>query len=106
MYIQRYIYQIICDANMDQYNEFIQMVKSELKENIHIIMNCMNSKNIILIRLYIHKLINIISYLDNNKELFYICKLILAIPKTEFNFEKYENYLKMILDYNFDYLFH
>lgn len=96
--INNYIFNEVCEKNMDVYNEFISCIKAEYKNVIKVLKN---STTIEDVRFQTHKLVGIINNLDAN-ELMYICKLILLIDKNDTHIQMafYEPYIREIIDYD------
>ena len=95
--IQKFIFQEVCNKNMDVYNEFITTIKQEFYDTIGKINPCYS---IDIIRYSTHKLVSIVSYLDYNDEVLYICSLILAIDKKNTDISPYYPYLSMLSEIN------
>ena len=98
LYINKYIFNNICDKNIDTYNEFISCIRKEYINIIEILKNVITIKEV---RFQTHKLVTIISNLHAN-ELMYICKLILLIDKNDTNIqiETYYPYIQEIINYD------
>jgi hypothetical protein len=97
-YINKYIFNDICDKNIDTYNEFILCIRQEYINIIEILKNVITVNEL---RFQIHKLVTIISNLHAN-ELMYICKLLLLIDKNDANIqiETYYPYIQQIINYD------
>ena len=97
-YINKYIFNDVCDRNMDIYDEFISCIREEY---IDIIKNLTIVKTVTDIRFQIHKLATIINNLHAN-ELMYICKLTLLNDKNNKNItvETYRKFIQQIIDYD------
>jgi len=98
IHINKYIFYEVCNKNIDTYDEFISCIKNEYNK---IMKKLIEIKTIPEIRYQIHKLVGIISSFTN-KELLYLCKLILMIDKNDLNntIAQYKPYIQQILDYN------
>jgi len=91
--LHKFIFQEVCSNNIDLYNEFIQVMKQEFYDTIGKINP---GYSIDKIRYNTHKLVGIVSYLDNNDEIIYVCSLILAIDKRISDISPYYPYLSML----------
>lgn len=91
--LHKFIFQEVCSKNIDLYNEFIQVMKQEFYDTIGKINP---GYSIDVLRYNTHKLVGIVSYLDNNDEIIYVCSLILAIDKRNSDISPYYPYLSML----------
>jgi len=89
--INKYIFEEVCDNNMEIYNDIVGKLAHE--------------KSIPEIRQLVHKLVGVILILEGkNYEIMYYLKLLLNIDKKETNLKHYQTYLKMITDYDKSFL--
>ena len=102
--IHKYLFINICDKNFDHYSDLINVIKSEIQLVILAISDPTLTDTSIL-RMYIHKLINNISSLDNNSEIIYLCRQLLNIDKNNTNILDYKECLNMILLYDINQIF-
>ena len=91
--LHKFIFQEVCDKNIDVYNEFIDVMKQDFYDTIGKINS---GYSIDVIRYNTHRLVGIVSYLDNNDEIIYVCSLILAIDKKNSDISPYYPYLSML----------
>lgn len=96
--IHKSIFYDICEKNIDLYNDFMKDLLNDYKETLREI----QVKNgIKTIRFYTHRMFGIICYLSNSAEVFYICKMILAVDKQETDVAKYEYWIKELHSINY-----
>jgi hypothetical protein len=105
----------VCDNNLDDYIEYIDLLRKKLKEIIITIKEISIRKlekadDITNLRYNVHKLISHICYLEKNEELIYLCRYILFQPKKEkmgesLNTFNYLYYTTKLLDFDFSSMF-
>ena len=97
-YINKYIFNEVCEKNIDIYNEFISCISIEYNNIIKILKN---PKTVADIRFQTHKLLGIINNLHAD-ELIYICKLILQIDKNnrDISIDVYKPCIKQVIEYD------
>ena len=102
MHIHERLYKEICEENYTLYKELVRNINMDYHHCISIL----NLKNnsIPEIRYNVHKILGIISYLDKNGELVYLCKCLLLYDKKTTNYETYQIPIKNIINYDFSYI--
>jgi hypothetical protein len=88
------LFNEICNQDIQLYVEFIDMVNYEYDQSIQIMET---SDDVLHIRMNVHKLIGILSYLysEPTEEIIYLCKILLQNDKNNKNLTKFE-YLHFI----------
>jgi hypothetical protein len=100
--INKYIFEDVCDNNMDLYNDIMDTIRCDYNE---IICQLAHEKSIPEIRQLVHKLVGVVLILEGkNYEIMYYLKLLLNIDKKETNLKYYQVYIKMITDYDESFL--
>jgi len=98
MILNKYIFEVLFEKNIDMYTEYILTVR---KEYIEIILSLSSCRDITIIRALVHKLIGLIGYFhDVNYEIVYYCRLLLNIEKELTDFSLYFTYIQWILQYD------
>lgn len=100
MFIHRFIFDEICNKDMDAYMDFIKTMQSDFMSIKKELIQDFDKLTIPKIRELSHKLTGIISYLDNMSGLIFICKSILHIDKTLVDVSVYLPYLEMLREYD------
>jgi len=92
------LFNEICNQDIQLYVEFIDMVNYEYDQSIQIMET---SDDVLHIRMNVHKLIGILSYLysEPTEEIIYLCKILLQNDKNNKNLTKFE-YLHFYRQYN------
>jgi len=100
--INKYIFEDVCDNNMEIYSDIMETIRCDYNE---IIGKIAHEISIPEIRQLVHKLVGVILILEGkNYEIMYYLKLLLNIDKKETNLKHYQTYLKMITDYDKSFL--
>lgn len=100
--LNKYIFEEICDNNMEIYNDLMGTIRCDYNE---IIDKMAHELCIPEIRQLVHKLVGVILILEGkNYEIMYYLKLLLNIDKTSTNLKHYQIYIKMITDYDKSFL--
>ena len=100
MFIHRFIFDEICNKDMDAYMDFIKSIQSNFMSIKKELIQDFRQLTIPKIRYLAHKLTGILTYLDNMSELIFICKSILHVDKSCVNMSVYLPYIEMLRDYD------
>ena len=100
--INKYIFEEVCDNNMDLYNDIMETVRVDYND---IVGNLAHEISIPEIRQLVHKLVGVVLILEGkNYEIMYYLKLLLNIDKQSTEIKHYQVYIKMITDYDQSFL--
>lgn len=100
--INKYIFEDVCDNNMEIYNDIMETVRFGYND---IVGKLAQEISIPEIRQLVHKLVGVVVILEGkNYEIMYYLKLLLNIDKKEDNMNYYQTYIKMITEYDESFL--
>lgn len=100
--INKYIFEEVCDNNMEIYNDIMDTVRVDYND---IVGKLAHEISIPEIRQLVHKLVGIVLILEGkNDEIMYYLKLLLNIDKQSTEIKHYQVYIKMITDYDESFL--
>ena len=100
--INKYIFDEVCDNNMEIYNDIMETVRFGYND---IVGKLSHEICIPEIRQLVHKLVGVVVILEGkNYEIMYYLKLLLNIDKKSTNLKHYQIYIKMITDYDESFL--
>lgn len=100
--INKYIFDEVCDNNMEIYNDIMETVRVGYND---IVGKLSHEICIPEIRQLVHKLVSGVVILEGkNYETMYYLKLLLNIDKKSTNLKHYQIYIKMITDYDESFL--
>ena len=102
MYLHEKLYKEICEENYCLYKELVRNINADYNSCIAILN--LKENSISEIRYNVHKILSIISYLDKNAELMYLCKCVLLYDKKTTKYETYQIPIKNITNYDFSYI--
>lgn len=100
MFIHIFIFDEICNKDMNAYMDFIKSIQSDFVSIKKELMQDFSQLTIPKIRYLALKLTGIVSYLDNMSELVFICKSILHVDKNHVDMSVYLPYIEMLRDYD------
>ena len=100
--INKYIFEDVCDNNMEIYNDIMETIRCDYND---IVGKIVHEISIPEIRQLVHKLVGVVLILEGkNYEIMYYLKLLLNIDKQSTEIKHYQVYIKMITEYDQSFL--
>lgn len=100
--INKYIFEEVCDNNMEIYNDIMGTVRCDYND---IVGKLAHEISIPEIRQLVHKLVGVVLIIEGkNDEIMYYLKLLLNIDKQSTEIKHYQVYIKMITEYDESFL--